>query len=97
MPENSEDALNDSDFLVEDVKYIISHLNNNKSTYFAPRVLKLVSQSLSPILTSLFNSCRKDGHFPSELKIAKIIPLYKNKGKISEISNYRPISMLPHQ
>ena len=45
-------------------------------------------------MATLFNKCRKDGYFPSELKIAKIIPLYKNKGKISEISNYRPISML---
>ncbi len=94
MPESNSAAIDDMDFLVEDVNYIISQLHNNKSTYFSPRVLKLVSQSLSPMLTSLFNKCRKDGYFPNELKIAKVIPLYKNKGKISEISNYRPISML---
>ena len=32
--------------------------------------------------------------FPNELKVAKIIPLYKNVEK-SQINNYRPISLLP--
>ena len=33
------------------------------------------------------------GIFPDKLKIAKIIPLHKG-GKIDEITNYRPISIL---
>ena len=38
--------------------------------------------------------CLREGFFSSELKIAEIIPLYKNTGDIKEVNNYRPISKL---
>ena len=94
MPDESENHLSGYDFKSEDVKIFISKLNNSKGTYFSPRVLKLVTDILSPTLAFIFNKCLSEGYFPKELKVAKIIPLYKNKGSISEISNYRPISML---
>ena len=56
--------------------------------------MKHLSNSICPTLTKLFNGCYAVNYFPEELKVAKVIPLYKNKGDIETISNYRPISML---
>ena len=87
-------TLNDFNFSCTDLKTFISKLNNNKSTYFSPKVIKAISQDLSPVLTNIFNLCYSEGTFPNDLKIAKVIPIYKNSGNIKDISNYRPISML---
>ena len=94
MPEENTETLSDCLFDSKDIEGIIIKLNDNKSTYFSPKVLKLISSKLSPQLAKIFNVCMKDGYFPNELKIAKVIPLYKHKGSINDICNYRPISML---
>ena len=56
-------------------------------------VIKLSNQILAPVLCNLFNRAMSEGYFPLQLKIAKIIPLYKD-GNRSVESNYRPISIL---
>ena len=44
-------------------------------------------------LTYIINLSISQGHFPSELKLAKVIPIYKSGDK-QIIENYRPISVL---
>ena len=73
---------------------IINSLDSNKSNDISPKLLKALCNSFCPILTYLFNSCMLSGFFPDELKIARVIPLFKS-GNINLLSNYRPISTLP--
>ena len=82
------------DITHSEISQIINNLNSNKSSDFSPRVLKVYNSQLSDILSHLFNNCMNAGVFPVELKIAKVIPLYK-AGNINLLSNYRPISILP--
>ncbi len=83
-----------SDIESNEIDSIIDKLNPNKSSDMSPRVLKLFKHTLSPTLTILFNNCIHSGVFPDPLKIARVIPLYKN-GDRNDITNYRPISLLP--
>ena len=57
------------------------------------KLLKLGSTVLSKPLSYMINQSFKEGIFPSILKIAKLIPVYKS-GPSEVFSNYRPISLL---
>ena len=61
------------------------------STKFLKRICEQIAQPLSYIINqSLFS-----GIFPDRLKIAKVIPLYKNNDEPEDdFQNYRPISIL---
>ena len=56
-------------------------------------VLSRIAPHVVKPLVHIFNLSFSTGIFPSEMKIAKVIPLFKNGNK-SDFSNYRPISLL---
>ena len=64
------------------------------SQYVPVRVLKLISDIISPIIAELINRCFVSGEFPQCLKVAQITPIYKD-GDHTNTENYRPISVLP--
>src|SRR5436190_12122651 len=81
----------------EEVVQIFNKLNNSKSRDIydvSSSFLKTVSHCLTTPLTILFNNSLSQGVFPSLLKTAKVIPVFKKGEKLS-INNYRPISILP--
>jgi hypothetical protein len=56
-------------------------------------VIKDNKTILKTILTHIINNSLLHGTFPSELKIANVIPIFKC-ANIEEINNYRPVSLL---
>ena len=59
---------------------------------FLLKFLKLTPDNRINGLTHIFNLSINKGVFPSELKIAKVIPIFK-KGTPLDVNNYRPISL----
>ena len=85
MPEVSE----------EEITSVILSINNSAPGYdYMPASVmkKCVHDYITP-LTYLVNSSIKQGIFPSELKIAKVFPIFK-AGDEQLITNYRPMSVL---
>ena len=59
------------------------------------RLIKANKTEIIPALTLIKNNqSLNTGIFPEKLKIAKVMPIHK-KGSLNDISNYRPISLLP--
>ena len=80
-----------------EIDEIIHDLGSNKSGDIygnTSNLVKLGGPVLTQILTLLFNKSLDQGVFPSALKVSKIIPIHKDDS-LFEMSNYRPISLLP--
>ena len=58
------------------------------------KVINPIIETLLPPLTYITNLSFTVGVFPFELKIAQVLPLYKNNDPML-FNNYRPISILP--
>ena len=81
----------------EDIDKIISKLkpkNNPGSQLLSTKLLKLCRFEFNPLLAHVINLSFTKGIFPSELKIAKVIPIFKCEDS-HIFGNYRPISLLP--
>ena len=80
-----------------EVNRTILNLDQTKSIgpYSIPiKALKILGPKIFHPLTKIINLSFTKGIFPSKLKIAKVISIFK-KGDPEVPSNYRPISLLP--
>ena len=88
-------------FLNVDIKTVSKHLHNLKCKKatgcdnLPSKILKIGSSILCYPYAFLLNKCINQSSFPSFLKNADVCPVYK-KGDNMDISNYRPVSILPN-
>ena len=83
-----------TNFEVED---IISNLDSAKSAgpnSIPVNLLKILKRYISHPMAELVNQSFLTGIFPQKLKVAKVVSIYK-KSDPQDVSNYRPISLLP--
>ena len=80
---------------IDEINKIIMSLPNKGCDINAIPIFiyKKLSMYLSPIICDIFNSSVSEGIFPEILKIARVVPIHKNKSQ-SLVKNYRPISVL---
>ena len=89
MEENSQS--------INELKEAFFSLKTNKSPGYDDINFNVVKRCFGEInepLKHLFNLSLENGTFPEKMKIAKVIPFFKN-GDPESITNYRLISVLP--
>ena len=78
-----------------DVINVISELKSGSGTAPIPlKFIKLSIHEISQLITVAFNDMLRTGTYPDILKVARVVPIFKS-GSHKDISNYRPISILP--
>ena len=81
----------------DEIVRVVSKFKNKKACGYDDinmLVVKRVISGIAKPLTFICNKSFDSGIFPNDLKIAKVIPLFKT-GNRKECSNYRPVSILP--
>ena len=81
----------------DDVFKILKTLNIKKATGpdgIPRKFLKHAGSEIAPIISGLINKSIEQGCFPSVLKKASVVPIYRKADKL-EKGNHRPESLLP--
>ena len=84
-------------FTTNEVTKHITFLNTNKTPgidIILNEFIKHCPNELIPVITRLFNIILETGIIPTEWTVGIIKPLYKNKGDINDVNNYRGITLL---
>ena len=75
----------------------INDLNTNKAmgpNSLPTDIFHLIKLSIAQPLANIINLSFEKGIYIDELKISKVIPIFKDKGSDLDFINYRPISLL---
>ena len=76
---------------------VVQRLVNGKATginNIPNKVLKDSIHLIAPVLMDIFNLSISTKIFPDDLKVLKVVPVYKS-GERENLNNYRPIAVLP--
>lgn len=99
LQENTNNVLTDMrwEYITPlEILSIIKNMEKKKSTGTDEIPISVFKDNIDILAVPLaifYNNCYEEGIFPEQLKLAKVIPVYK-KGSKSDPQNYRPISLL---
>jgi len=96
LPDQVQELFSISPVNIQEIIEEIENLDANKASgpYSIPtKILKLAKNHIAEPLTLIMNTSFSTGVVPECLKIANIIPVFKQGSQIN-FSNYRPISLL---
>ena len=94
---HSHSIMEKNSLSINELKETFFSLITNKSPGYSDinfHVVKKCFGEINEPLKHFSNLSLENGIFPEKMKIAKVIPLFKN-GERENIANYRPISVLP--
>ena len=98
MPQNSNhNSIYFTPTNTEEISDIINVLKNKKSTGhdgISSSLIKQIKTAICIPLTTIINKSLETGQVPTNMKLAKVILIYKAKDK-KILNNYRPVSLLP--
>lgn len=95
-PENINNILNSS-ITEDEIICAMKNLKNNKASGYDNIVNEHITHAIHvmmPIYCKLFNLILNTGKIPNSWSEGIILPIYKNKGSVSEPSSYRPITLV---
>ena len=95
--ENSETLMASNPLTFDELDKAFKSLQANKSPGIDEIDVNIVIETyeiIKPFLLHIFDLSLKQGIFPSDMKIAKVTPVFK-AGEKNDPGNYRPISVLP--
>jgi len=93
---HNDTATEDITLIEEEIIAVIKNLDDKKAQgphNIPVRLLKETASEIAPSLRALFNKSLRVGAFPTECKLANVVPVHK-LGEKSHVENYRPISLL---
>lgn len=83
-------------FSSDAIQKSLSFFSNGKAAgpdHIFAELIKHDEELTSQLLSILFKICYRFAVIPAMWSKANVVPIYKNKGDISDIGNYRPISL----
>ena len=93
----NRDAVDPGYFTMEELQTALAKLRARKAPGpdgIRPELLLLLDSYGESQLLDLYNTCWSTRTIPSDWKEASVITFYKGKGEDSDVTNYRPISLL---